>query len=201
MSRIKILSSMLGYDLAALDYDKKEKYLNSFEQNKLLPLFGEINGKKILDVGAGTGRFALILFNAGAQVVALDVSSEMLKMLANKNKKIEIVVGEAENLPFEEDYFDFVVATFLVVHLKNLTAFFDEVYRVLKDGGRFIVTNINQKEAPEVKTKQGKIKIESYYHRPEKIIKELENLAFKIEKNIFIYENDIWINQIIVASK
>ncbi len=192
---------MLGYDLAALDYDKKEKYLNSFEQNKLLPLFGEINGKKILDVGAGTGRFALILFNAGAQVVALDVSSEMLKMLANKNKKIEIVVGEAENLPFEEDYFDFVVATFLVVHLKNLTAFFDEVYRVLKDGGRFIVTNINQKEAPEVKTKQGKIKIESYYHRPEKIIKELENLAFKIEKNIFIYENDIWINQIIVASK
>lgn len=201
MSRVKILNSTVGYDLAALDYDKKEKYLNSFEQNKILPLFGEVKGKKILDVGAGTGRLALILGNAGAQVTALDVSVEMLKMLAKKNSKIETVVGEAEDLPFKDNIFDFVTATFLIVHLKNPTAFFDEAYRVLKDDGRLIITNINQKEAPEVKTKQGNIKIESYYHRPEKIIEELENLAFKIEKNIFVYENDICINQIIVAGK
>ena len=201
MSRFKILDSVSGYDLAALDYDQKEKYLNSFEQNKLLPLFGNIKGKKILDVGAGTGRFALVLSNAGAQVVALDISKEMLKVLNNKNKKIETVVGEAENLPFDAGIFDVVTATFLIVHLKNPLSFFDEAYRVLKEDGKLIVTNINQKEPPEVPTKQGKIKIESYYHRPEKIIKELESLAFKIEKNIFIYENEIWINQIIVASK
>jgi ubiquinone/menaquinone biosynthesis C-methylase UbiE len=110
-------------------------------------------------------------------------------------------VGEAENLPFEDGVFDFVTATFLVVHLKNPLSFFDEAYRVLKNDGKLIVTNINQKEAPEVKTKQGKIKIESFYHRPEKIIEDLESLAFKIEKNIFVYENDIWINQIVVAGK
>lgn len=192
---------MAGYDLAAPDYDKKEKYLNSFEQNKLLPLFGNVKGKKILDVGAGTGRLALALSKAGAQITALDVSFEMLKVLSGKNKKIETLVGEAENLPFEDGVFDFVTATFLVVHLKNPLSFFDEAYRVLKNDGKLIVTNINQKEAPEVKTKQGKIKIESFYHRPEKIIEDLESLAFKIEKNIFVYENDIWINQIVVAGK
>lgn len=201
MPKVEILNSSSGYDLAALDYDKKEKYLNSFEQNKLLPLFGEVNGKKILDVGAGTGRLSLVLGKAGAQVTALDVSMEMLKILAKKNGKIETVVGEADDLPFEDNTFDFVTATFLIVHLKNPTAFFDEAYRVLKDNGRLIITNINQKEAPEVKIKQGKIKIESYYHRPEKIIEELENLAFKIEKNIFVYEKDVWINQIVVAVK
>ena len=84
MSKIKILNSTSGYNLAACDYDKKEKYLNSFEQNKLLPLFGIVRDKKILEVGAGTGRLALALFNEGAQVTALDVSFEMLKILADK---------------------------------------------------------------------------------------------------------------------
>lgn len=196
-----MLDSETGYNLAAYDYDKKEKFLNSFEQNKIVPLFGELKGKKILDVGAGTGRLALALHKAGAQVAALDVSFEMLKVLADKNNKIDTVVGEAQNLPFTDKTFDFVTAAFLVVHLKNPLSFFDEAYRVLKNDGKLIITNINQKEPPEVKTKQGKIKIESFYHRPEKLIEGLENLAFKIEKNIFVYENDIWINQIIVASK
>jgi len=124
-----------------------------------------------------------------------------LQVLTNKNKQIDTVVGEATSLPFKDNKFNFVVAAFLVVHLKNPLSFFDEAYRVLKDGGQLIVTNINQKEPPEVKTKQGKIKIESFYHRPERIIEGLENLSFKIEKNIFVYENDIWINQIVVASK
>jgi len=201
MPKVKVFDSANGYDLAAGDYDKKEKYLNSFEQNKLLPLFGNIKNKKILDVGAGTGRLALSLFNAGADVTALDVSFEMLKMLSNKNKKIETKIGDADNLPFNSSSFDFVTAAFVVVHLKNPLSFFDEAYRVLKDDGKLIITNINQKEAPEVRTKKGKIKIESFYHRPEKIIEDLESLAFTIEKNIFVYENDIWINQIIVASK
>ncbi len=201
MSKIKVLSSASGYDLAAGEYDKKEKYLNSFEQNKLLPLLGEIKDKNILDVGAGTGRIAVALQKAGAQVTASDVSDEMLKILKNKNKNISTVVGDAESLIFPDNTFDLVIATFLIVHLKDPRAFFDEAYRVLKNGGKLVVTNINQKSAPEVKTKQGTIKITSFYHRPGKIIEDLENLAFKIEKNIFLYENDIWVNQIVVAIK
>lgn len=201
MSKIKILKSAQGYDLAAKDYDKKEKYLNSFEQNKLLPLLGDLYGKRILDVGAGTGRLAITMSKAGAEVVALDASSEMLKILKNKNGKITTVVGDAEDLPFENNYFDSIIGAFLIVHFKNPELFFNSAYKILKDGGRLIVTNINQKEAPEVKTKEGIIKIESFYHRPEKIIEQLENLAFNIEKNIFIYEKEVWVNQIIVAQK
>lgn len=201
MSKIKIINSQAGYNLAASDYDKKEKYLNSFEADKLLPILGEIKNKKILDVGAGTGRLAVELFNQGAEVTALDVSEEMLKILSYKNKKVKTVVGDAENLPFEDGVFDMVVATFLIVHLKDPARFFDEAYRVLKDGGRLIVTNINQKEAPPVKTPQGEIKIESYYHRPEKVKELLEELAFEIEKEVFVKEKDVWVNQIITANK
>lgn len=201
MSKIKILNSAVGYDLAASGYDKKEKYLNSFEQNKFLPLLGDLKNKKVLDVGAGTGRLSLTLSKAGAQVTAVDVSEGMLKILKNKDKKIEIIVADAESLPFEDGAFDLVVAAFLVVHLKDPSIFFDEAYRVLKDGGVLAVSNINQKEPPEVNTKDGKIKIESYYHRRDKIVEDLENLAFQIEKNVVLYEKEVWINQIIIAKK
>lgn len=201
MSKIKILSSCAGYNLAADDYDKKEKYLNSFEKGKIHPLLGELTNQKILDVGAGTGRLAVEMVKKGNEVTALDISQEMLKILSRKNKKIKIVVGDAEHLPFGDESFDWVVAVFLIVHLKDPSCFFDQAYRVLKSGGRLLVTNINQKEPPEIKTKQGAIKIESYYHRPEKIINMLSDLAFSIEKEFIVTENNNWVSQIIVVRK
>ncbi len=211
----KILNSKAGYDLAAFDYDKKESYLDGFEKDKLLPLLGDLNGKNVLDVGAGTGRLTLRLAKLGADVTALDVSEEMLEEIKKKLKRnlshlrqgyggqaeIKMVVGDCESLQFDDESFDVVVATFLVVHLKDLKRFFDEVYRVLKPGGKFLVTNINQKRPPEIKTKQGMIEIESYYHRPEKVRKMLEDLAFGIEKEVFVKEGEVWVNQIILASK
>lgn len=199
--KIKILDSVEGYDLAAQDYDKKEKYLNSFEKGKLLSLLSDLKNKKVLDVGAGTGRISLELFSLGAQVTALDVSEKILEVLKRKNKKIATVVGEAENLPFENESFDLVVSAFLIVHLKDPARFFDEVYRVLKPGGIFLVTNINQKEPPIVKTQIGNIQIKSYYHRPEKIREILSDLAFSIEKEEMIFEREVWVNQIILAKK
>jgi len=201
MKKIKILDSAEGYDLAAEDYDKKEKYLNSFEKGKFLSLLPETKDKKILDVGAGTGRVSLPLVLFGAQVTALDISEKILELLKRKNKKITTVVGEAENLPFENESFDIVTAAFLIVHLKDPKIFFDEVYRVLKPDGLFLVSNINQKEPPVVKTKEGDIQIKSYYHRPEKIKDSLQDLAFSIEKEEMIFESEVWVNQIILAKK
>ncbi len=199
MKRTKILTSEEGYNLAAGVYDENENYLNSFEQGEFIPLLGALADKKVLDVGAGTGRLSLPLANRGAYVTALDVSPKMLELIKNPN--IETVVGDAESLPFENNTFDIVTAAFLIVHLKDPTRFFDEAYRVLKDGGILAVTNINQKTPPQVKTKQGKIIIESFYHRPEKILEILESLAFSVEENIFVKEKEAWVNQMVVAKK
>lgn len=199
--KIKVFPSGRGYNLAAAYYDEKEKYLNSFEQNKLLPLLGDLAGKSVLDAGAGTGRLAIYMQNKGANVIAFDISGKMLELIRKKSKKIKTIVGDAENMPFDSGSFDAVAAAFLIVHLKNPAGFFDEAYRVLKDGGIFVVTNINQKDPPLVKTEKGEIIIESFYHRPEKIREILESLAFKIENEIFVREGETWINQIIVAKK
>lgn len=201
MKKIKILSSAIGYDLSAENYDKKESYLNSFEKNMLLPLLGDIKNKKVLDVGAGTGRLATVLAKMGAQVTALDLSPKMLDELHKKNPNIKITVGDAESLPFPDNSFDLIIALFLIVHLKNPSIFFKEAYRTLKDDGKLLITNINQKEPPVIKTKEGTIKIESYYHQPKNISVALEQLAFDVKKEIFVKENDLWVNQIVLAQK
>ncbi|MSU75262.1 MAG: class I SAM-dependent methyltransferase [Candidatus Magasanikbacteria bacterium] len=205
MKKIKVLNSEAGYSLAADVYDENENYLNSFEQGELIPLLGALEDKKVLDVGAGTGRLSLPLANRGARVTALDVSPKMLEALfvkcSDRSSPITTIIGDAENLPFENESFDIVAAAFLIVHLKDPTRFFDEAYRVLKDGGILAVTNINQKDPPQVKTKGGEIIIESFYHRPEKVKEILESLAFGIEEEIFVREKDVWVNQIIVAKK
>ena len=201
MKKAKLLSPQKGYDQYAVYYDQKTAYLDSFEQNKLLPFLGNRNNKKILEVGAGTGRLSSRLAEYGALVTAFDISPEILKVLHKKNKNIATVIGDAESLPFPNNTFDIVTAAFLIVHLKELKYFFNEAYRVLKPSGLLALTNINQKRPPELKAGREKIIIESYYHRPEKIIKELKSLSFSIIKNTFIKDKDVWINQIVIAAK
>ncbi len=200
-AKIKVLNSEEGYNLAARRYDEMEGYLNSFEKENLFYLLKDVRDKKVLDIGAGTGRVSVMLKRNGAKVTALDLSESMLSILKKKEPAIEIVIGDAESLPFGDETFDVIVAAFVVVHLSEPRRFFEEAYRVLKDGGQLLITNINQKEPPEVKTDQGKIKIESYYHRPEEIKEKLEELAFSIKEEIIVKEKDVWINQIILAKK
>ena len=126
----------------------------------------------------------------------------MLKIVKKKFPDVETVAADIEHLPFEDGSFDMVTAMFVIVHLKNPKKAFEEVYRVLKDGGRFIFSNINQRKAPKLKTeKGGEIVIKSFYHLPKHVLRDIEACAFEIEDEEFVYEEKVWINQIIGARK
>jgi ubiquinone/menaquinone biosynthesis C-methylase UbiE len=198
----KLFLSKEGYDKYASLYDDKLDFLNSFEKGMIGEIVGDVSGKKVLDVGCGTGRLIQKLVEKGAVVTGADISSEMLKIAQRKFGQVEFVEADIEHLPFENDSFDVVVASFVIVHLKDLRKAFDEVYRVLKPGGSFIVTNVNQKKAPKLKTAtREEIVIISYYHIPEHVVSALKDALFNIQEEEFINENGIWINQIVKAVK
>jgi ubiquinone/menaquinone biosynthesis C-methylase UbiE len=191
-----------GYALYASQYDEDRAYLNSFEEDKLILSLGDLKGKKVLDLGAGTGRLVPTIRNLGGTVSATDLSEEMLKVLKKEYPGVETKVADCEELPYEDDEFDTVVASFVIVHLADLRHCFDEVYRVLKDGGRFVLTNINQRKAPQLKLKNGEeIVIKSFYHRPLDVIKALEESFFQVEKEDYVYDGKAWVTQIIRAGK
>lgn len=197
-----------GYDLYASSYEKDHPYLDTFENDVIFKMLGNLKGKKVLDVGCGAGRMIKFLKNEGATVSAADISEGMLKIVRKKFSDVEAVNADIRDLPFGKSgaakdwQFDIVIATFVIVHLDTLDKAFDEIYRVLKDDGVFIVTNVNQKKPPTLKTKDNeKFVIKSSYHRPKDVISALEENLFKIEKEEFIYADGVWVNQIIKARK
>jgi len=89
--------------------------------------------KRGLDVGVGTGKFA-IPFGIKTGV---DPSSEMA--VKSKNSGIDVSLAVAEALPFKDDVFDFILMVTSVCFFDDVSAAFNEAWRVLKRGGSIII--------------------------------------------------------------
>jgi ubiquinone/menaquinone biosynthesis C-methylase UbiE len=199
--KVRQYGSEAGYDLCAANYDEKLAFLDSFEKDFMGRMIGNAKGLKALDAGCGTGRLVPALLAAGAEVSGIDVSKKMLVVAEKKYPWAEFKVGDIEKIPYEDSTFDLVVATFVIVHLKDLRRAFDEVHRVLKEGGRFIVTNINQRKPPRLQIGKEELVIDSYYHMPKHVWESLEEAGFEVCEEEYVYDRKIWINQIISAQK
>lgn len=104
---------------------------------------GDLRGRRVLDVGCGTGRVAHALAGAGARVWGIDPSEEMLAQA----RGMPLPGGgfrraKAEELPFKEGWFDGAVLR-QVVHLLERPRAFAELARVLRPGGRAVVATFH----------------------------------------------------------
>jgi len=95
---------------------------------------GSVEGLRILEVGAGTGRDSLALANAGAKVYILDYSEESLK-IAGSLGGLHLVQGNAFNAPFPDETFDIVFHQGLAEHFRDPLPLLKENARLLKKGG------------------------------------------------------------------
>lgn len=104
-------------------------------------------GRAAADIGAGTGFITEGLFHRGLRVIAVDRSKAMLEVLKNKlpsSARIDRRVGEAENLPLEDNHVDYVFANMYLHHVLDPAAAVKEMVRVLKPGGRLVITDIDK---------------------------------------------------------
>ena len=95
-------------------------------------------GKSVLDLGSGTGAAYEQLLNF--ETTAIDPDKKMLELNAFDNK----VLGSAENLPFEDNSFDNVFCSFVWRNVSNTNNAMNEVYRVLRPGGKFILLDMTR---------------------------------------------------------
>lgn len=115
-------------------------------RKKVLKIVADTNPTNILDIATGTGDLAILMAQTTAtKIVGLDISAGMLevgkKKIAGKNmsEKIEMIIGDSEELPFEDNSFDAITVAFGVRNFENLEKGLAEILRVLKPNGVFVV--------------------------------------------------------------
>ncbi|HLS08285.1 demethylmenaquinone methyltransferase [Lentibacillus sp.] len=109
-------------------------------------------GTKALDVCCGTGDWAFSLAEAAGsngQVIGLDFSHNMLSVAKEKNKSLKydqlsFIQGNAMELPFDDDSFDYVTIGFGLRNVPDYMTVLKEMYRVLKPGGKAVCLETSQ---------------------------------------------------------
>lgn len=140
-SRFEYLSAEYFDELEKARYTN-EKWI--LEEMDLM----ELNGKKVLEIGYGMGSDHVQLGKRGALLHGIDLTEGNLpitqKHLAYRNLQSELRTGDAENLPYEDNSFDFVWSVGVLHHTPDMEKAIDEVYRVLKPGGGCFIALYNK---------------------------------------------------------
>lgn len=97
-------------------------------------ILGSFNGKKILDVGCGTGGFLVEAQKKGGDTFGIDPELEAIKICALKGLK-NVRVGEGEELPFPDNFFDIIYCYTVLEHVSDVKKTLQEMVRVLKPNG------------------------------------------------------------------
>ena len=115
-------------------------------RKKVVALVDEKNPETILDIATGTGDLVIMMANTSAKkIIGLDISAGMLEVgkqkikAKNLTKKIEMVLGDSENMPYPDNYFDAITVSFGIRNFENLEKGLAEIYRVLKPKGIFVI--------------------------------------------------------------
>lgn len=127
-----------------------ESYVSSAihkEGKDLQTLMGlaKTNGTEVLlDIATCGGHTANAFAPLVKKVTALDLTKEMLAaaerfIKGNGHENVEFVIGDAENLPFDDESFDIVTCRIAPHHFPNVHTFIEEVFRVLKPEGQFLL--------------------------------------------------------------
>jgi|SRR5579872_2791954 len=127
---------------------------------------GDLNGKRVVDLGCAKGRFARIVKerNPGASVVALDLAEAMLRGIP---PEIERVAASMTALPVATAAFDGAYATESLEHAVDIPAAVAELARIVKTGGHIVIIDKNAEAWGRLKTPEW----EQWFGR-----KELEKL-------------------------
>lgn len=115
-------------------------------RKKVIKIVSEKQPKNILDIATGTGDLAIMMASLNPKkIIGLDISAGMLDVGRKKISKksletvIDMVLGDSENMPFDDNSFDAITVAFGIRNFENLEKGLAEILRVLKPGGVFVI--------------------------------------------------------------
>ena len=134
-----------GYDRWAAQYDRDPNPLIAIEEGIVLEMIGDVRGRRVLELGCGTGRYCVLLAQRGGEVVGVDASPRMLERAVQKTSQVpfRVVRGTLDHLCVPDESFDLVVCALTLNHVEHLGRVFREATRVLRKGGVMVVSDFH----------------------------------------------------------
>ena len=139
------VDTLKGYAIWAPTYAKGRNPLIEAEEAPVEELIKGLPISSVLDVGAGTGRYAIKLARRGAAVAAIDQSPQMLDLArqAARSEGLNIdfrLASLDDDLPFEAGRFNFLVCALMLSHIPDLDLAVQKFYHVLQEAGYLLIT-------------------------------------------------------------
>lgn len=152
------MSSQAYFDQVAPQWDQmRRSFFSSAVREKAYAVAGLQPGRIAADIGAGTGFITEGLLQRGSQVIAVDQSPAMIAEMERNFARypgVSYRLGQAEHLPLADQAVDYVFANMYLHHVAEPLVAIREMVRILKPGGRLVITDLDKHQYEFLRTEQ-----------------------------------------------
>jgi ubiquinone/menaquinone biosynthesis C-methylase UbiE len=136
-----------GYRSWSECYDEPGNPIIAIEESVVRSLIEPLEPGRALDAACGTGRHARHLVELGHDVLGIDLTPEMLRRATANVPEATFLEADVRDIPAQDGDFDLVVCGLALAHLSDLDAGVTELARILKPGGRMVVSALHPFQA------------------------------------------------------
>jgi ubiquinone/menaquinone biosynthesis C-methylase UbiE len=142
-------------EVAARWDEIRNSFFTAAFRDKAISLVKPRAGKVACDIGAGTGFITEGLVKKGLKVIAVDQSARMIEQMRKKFSGIDAIdyrLVDAERLPIGDESVDYAFANMFLHHAARPASAIKEIVRILKSGGKMLITDLDEHEFTFLKT-------------------------------------------------
>lgn len=172
-------------------------FIRRIEWRKMLEYLDPKEGERILDIACGGGQLSLKIAEYGCEVYGCDIAEDSIES-AKRLAELEGIgcsfrVGDAEDLPYTDGYFDKIVCSSSLEHFKNDVKALKEMNRVLKLNGCVVLTadSLTYPISDELKEMHRTVAYVVNYYTRETLKEKFETAGFEMHRNEYLLNSYI----------
>ena len=156
---------------------------------RVIEYLGELEGKTVMDIGAGSGYFSVKLAKEGAHVIAADVNDEFQQYLRKRIEDNNIKNIELRKVPYDspslkDNEVDMVLIVNTYHHIENRPDYFSKVKKGLKPNGELVVIDFYKSDVPVGPSVNHKVSMDDVVNE----LKQAGFASFEVEVNLLPYQ-------------
>ncbi|NHI93211.1 MAG: class I SAM-dependent methyltransferase [Candidatus Lokiarchaeota archaeon] len=135
----------IDYDGISKVYDVS-RGINTGVLEDLCKILKVTSKSYLIDLGCGTGNFAIALQQFSKRIIGIDLSRSMVRETQSKSPNLQVLHGDVSFLPFNSETFDGAYSIQVLHHIKEKEQFLREIYRILRNNAKVTINSCSHKQ-------------------------------------------------------